>query len=480
MSYKSKKEVRPSSSLNSTETSPIQEASKQPDQSETIIQPIIPSSNFNTSRVKLPDQSQCTVFMQSTVFVILISRMCLNCDLLCMATISPIWNPAKNLSEQFSEMSQFDDGQQPFERVVNKLVSKAIEFKEKFRIQKNAVEEAIFQKSRIVDQLRNKKETKDKLQLFQSLEDTRTKMDSALTRAQAAIRKLGRQSRTAQLLVETGVGEKELVDNKMADFGIDVAEERKSLEYLEQDVERERVEFSSLLKIGWKAVQQVSEAVELMIEEIQETSEAVEKKIDEVQNDIKKGFKNEQFFERMARLLEYRVSRVEDIQKAGASASTDNQVRIVFKETGTSPCQLDRSPDRRRSPSPVRRRSPSPVRRRSPSPVRGKSPSPQPTHSRRQHSPYEERNRHQGSQQGTGSSIPVRCVFCLEEHLSDTCRRYWTTEARRDRLHKRSRCTRCLRPHPNAPNHRCPPVKQCYYCNSSGRHHRSVCRQRPQ
>ncbi|KAF1755836.1 hypothetical protein GCK72_012287 [Caenorhabditis remanei] len=174
--------------------------------------------------------------------------------------------------------------------------------------------------------------------------------------------------------------------------------ERKSLEYLEQDVERERVEFSSLLKVGWKAVQQVSEAVELKIEEIQETSEAVEKKIDDVQNNIKKGFKNEEFFERMARLLEYRLRRVEEIQKAGASASTDNQVRIVFKETGTSPCQLDRSPDRRRSPSPVRRRSPSPVRVR--------SPSPQPTHNRRQHSPHEERNRHPGSQQGTGSSIP--------------------------------------------------------------------------
>ncbi|EFO97891.1 hypothetical protein CRE_15944 [Caenorhabditis remanei] len=231
-------------------------------------------------------------------------------------------------------MSQFDDGQQPFERVVNKLVSKP------------------------------------------SLEDTRTKMDSALMRAQAAIRELRRQQRTAQLLVETGVGEQELIDNKMADFGIDVAEERKSLEYLEQDVERERVEFSNLLKVGWKAVLQVLETMELKIEEIQETSEAVEKKIDDVQNDIKKGFKNEQFFERMARLLEYRLSRVEDIQKAGASASIDNQVRIVFKETGTSPCQLDRSPDRRRSPSPVRRRSPSPFRRRSPSPVRRRSPSP--------------------------------------------------------------------------------------------------------
>ncbi|EFP05092.1 hypothetical protein CRE_15866, partial [Caenorhabditis remanei] len=443
MSCKSKKEVRPSSSLNSTETSPIQEASKQPDQSETIIQPIIPSSNLNTSRVKLPDQSQCTVFLLSTVFVILISRMCLNYDLLCMTTNSPIWNPDKQLSEQFSEMSQFDDGQQPFERVVNKLVLKAREFKEKFRIQQNAVEEAIFQKSRIVDQLRNKKETKDKLQLFQSLEDTRTKMDSALMRAQAAIRELRRQQRTAQLLVEAGVGEQELVDNKMADFGINVAEERKSLEYLEQDVERERVEFSNLLKVGWKAVQQVSDTMELKIEEIQETSEAVEKKIDVVQNDIKKGFKNEQFFERMARLLEYRLSRVEEIQTAGASASTDNQVRIVFKETGTSPCQLDRSPSpvRRRSPSPVRRRSPSPVRRRSPSPVRVRSPSPQPTHSRRQHSPHEERNRHLGSQQGTGSSFPVRCVFCLEEHLSDTCRRYWTTAARRERLDQRSSAT---------------------------------------
>ena len=51
----------------------------------------------------------------------------------------------------------------------------------------------------------------------------------------------------------------------------------------------------------------------------------------------------------MARLLEYRLSSVEEVQKAGLSSaeevqkasalqSTDNQVRIVSKETGTSPC----------------------------------------------------------------------------------------------------------------------------------------------
>ena len=134
---------------------------------------------------------------------------------------------------------------------------------------------SLSKKSRIVGELRNKKETKDKLQMFQSLEDTRTKIDSTLMRAQWAIREMRRQSRTAKSLVESGVDEQEVADTGMQAYGIDLEEEKKSLEYLEQDVERERVEFSSFLKIGWKAVQQVSEKVEMKIEEIQQTSEAV-------------------------------------------------------------------------------------------------------------------------------------------------------------------------------------------------------------
>ena len=58
-------------------------------------------------------------------------------------------------------------------------------------------------------------------------------------------------------LVESGIREQEIVDTKMQESGIDVKEERKSLEYLEQDVEREKTMFSSLLKVGWKAVQQL-------------------------------------------------------------------------------------------------------------------------------------------------------------------------------------------------------------------------------